>query len=171
MPPSTLGLALRSLFWALLFPGFFAGYVPWRWFGVRDIVLDGRQPRHWLGVIAIGFGVLLLAICVVEFAHRGRGTLSPADPPRKLVVQGPYRWVRNPMYLAVTLILLGEVLLTRSPGLLLYWVLWFAVVNLFIRAYEEPSLRRQFGAEYERYTAAVPRWLPRSRPWQPDSVA
>ncbi|MGH7584974.1 MAG: methyltransferase family protein [Gemmatimonadales bacterium] len=167
MRPSTIALVLRSLFWVLLFPGFFAGYVPWRWFGVRDVTLDARDPLHWLTLAAIALGVLLLALCVLEFARRGQGTLSPADPPRALVVQGPYRWVRNPMYLAVTLVLLGEVLLTRSPGLLLYWVLWFTAVNLFIRAYEEPTLRRQFGTEYDRYSAAVHRWLPRRRPWNP----
>ena len=169
MRPSTINLALRSLFWALLFPGFFAGYVPWRWFGVRDVALRARDPLHWLALAAIALGVFLLALCVIEFARRGRGTLSPADPPRALVVQGPYRWVRNPMYLAVTLVLLGEVLLTRSRGLLLYWALWFTAVNLFIRAYEEPTLRRQFGAEYGRYCASVRRWLPRTRPWRPDT--
>jgi protein-S-isoprenylcysteine O-methyltransferase Ste14 len=69
------------------------------------------------------------------------------------------------MYLSVTLIVLGEVLLTRSRGLLIYWVLWFAAVNLFILGYEEPTLRSQFGATYERYSAVVGRWLPRLRPW------
>jgi protein-S-isoprenylcysteine O-methyltransferase Ste14 len=69
------------------------------------------------------------------------------------------------MYLSVSLIVLGEVLLTRSRGLFAYWVVWFAVVNLFVRGYEEPALRRQFGAAYEPYAAAVGRWLPRLRPW------
>jgi protein-S-isoprenylcysteine O-methyltransferase Ste14 len=111
---------------------------------------------------------VLLALCILEFARRGRGTLSPVDPPRTLVIQGLYRYVRNPMYLSVTLIVLGEVLLTRSRGLLSYWVIWFVAVNLFVLGYEEPTLRRQFGDAYERYSAAVGRWWPRFRPWRPD---
>ncbi|MGH7581415.1 MAG: methyltransferase family protein [Gemmatimonadales bacterium] len=168
MPPperlSAAGLALRSLLWALLFPGLLAGYVPWRYFGLRDVVLDLQQPLQWLGLLGVAAGAALLAVCILEFARRGHGTLSPADPPRALVVRGPYRYVRNPMYLAVTLIILGEVLLTRSRGLFGYWVVWFVAVNLFVLGYEEPSLRRHFGAAYQRYAAEVGRWVPRLRP-------
>ncbi len=160
------GLALRSLLWALLFPGFLAGYVPWRWFGLRDVALDARQPLHWIGGLAIAAGTALLVVCIVEFARRGRGTLSPADPPRRLVVQGPYRHVRNPMYLGVSLALLGGVLLARSGALLAYWAAWFAAVNLFVLGYEEPRLRRQFGAGFVEFAAHVPRWMPRLRPWR-----
>ena len=162
---SPLWLAVRSLLWAVLLPGLYAGYVPWRYFGLRSVVLDLEQPAHWAGLLAIGLGTVLLALCILEFARSGRGTLSPLDPPRKLVVRGPYRFVRNPMYVGVTLIVLGEVLLTRSRGLFVWWAAWFALVNLFILGYEEPALRRQFGADYERYSAAVRRWLPRLRPW------
>lgn len=77
------------------------------------------------------------------------------------MVRGLYRYVRNPMYLSVTLIVLGEVLLTRSRALLVYWVIWFAAVNLFVIGYEEPNLRRRFGESYERYTRRVGRWIPR----------
>lgn len=159
------GLAARSLLWALLLPGLVAGYIPWRYFGLRSVVLDLHRPLHWLGLLGIGVGTVLLALCILEFARSGRGTLSPVDPPRALVVRGLYRYVRNPMYLSVTLIVLGEVLLTRSRGLFAYWVVWFTVVNLFVLGYEEPALRRQFGSAYERYAAAVGRWLPRRRPW------
>ena len=161
-------LALRSLLWVILLPGFFAGYLPWAFFGLREVRLDPARPLHWLGVLTIGFGVVLLIACVVEFARRGRGTLSPVDPPRRLVVEGLYRHVRNPMYLSVTVIVLGEVVLTGSKGLLTYWIVWFAWVNLFVMGYEEPTLRRQFGRDYEHYAAAVRRWLPRWHPWQPD---
>ncbi|HSE26914.1 MAG TPA: isoprenylcysteine carboxylmethyltransferase family protein [Gemmatimonadales bacterium] len=162
-----MGLALRSLSWAILFPGIVAGYVPWRWFGLRAVVLDARRPLHWAGVLAAGTGAVLLALCILEFARAGRGTLSPVDPPRALVVHGLYRHVRNPMYLSVTLVLLGEVALTRSPALLAYWIAWFVAVNLFVLGHEEPSLRREFGAEFEAYAANVRRWLPRLRPWHP----
>jgi protein-S-isoprenylcysteine O-methyltransferase Ste14 len=85
------------------------------------------------------------------------------DPPRELVVQGLYRYVRNPMYLAVTTIVMGELLLTRSSALFVYWMVWFVGVNLFVIGYEEPNLRRRFGASYEAYTREVGRWLPRLR--------
>jgi protein-S-isoprenylcysteine O-methyltransferase Ste14 len=167
---SSLGLLLRSLLWTLLIPGLFAGYVPWRYFGLRNVRLDPGDPLHWSGVAGIVVGALLLAFCILEFARSGRGTLSPADPPRALVIRGLYRHVRNPMYLSVTLIVLGEVLLTRSGGLFIYWVIWFAAANIFVRVYEEPTLRRQFGSAYDHYTAGVPRWRPRVRPWRQGST-
>lgn len=129
---------------------------------------DAGNPRHWVGLLAIGLGTILLALCIIEFARSGRGTLSPADPPRRLVVRGLYRYVRNPMYLSVTLIVLGEVALTRSRPLLVYWLAWFVAVNLFVIGYEEPTLRRQFGTDYQRYTSAVRRWMPRLQPWRPE---
>jgi protein-S-isoprenylcysteine O-methyltransferase Ste14 len=164
---SSVGLAARSLLWALLLPGLFAGYIPWRYFGLRSVELALHQPHHWIALLSIAVGTVFLAWCIIEFARSGRGTLSPVDPPLSLVVRGPYRYVRNPMYLSVTLIVLGEALLTRSRGLFIFWALWFAGVNLFVLGYEEPSLRSQFGAAYERYTEAVGRWLPRLRAWQP----
>jgi protein-S-isoprenylcysteine O-methyltransferase Ste14 len=152
---------LRSLFWTIVFPGFFAGYLPWRFFGLRSAVVDFGVPLHWVGVLLVGLGAVLLAACIFEFARSGRGTLSPMDPPSVLVVRGLYRYVRNPMYLSVTLIVWGEILLTRSGALFVYWIVWFAAANLFVLGYEEPALRRQFGSDYDRYAAKVGRWLPR----------
>jgi protein-S-isoprenylcysteine O-methyltransferase Ste14 len=126
-------------------------------------VIDWSNPRHLLGLAAIGIGVVLLGACIWEFAQRGRGTLAPVDPPRELVVQGLYRYVRNPMYLSVTVIVLGEALLIESKPLLVYWAVWFVAANLFVIGYEEPTLRRRFGVAYERYTQSVGRWLPRLR--------
>ena len=110
--------------------------------------------------IAVWF---ILGACIFEFAHTGRGTLAPVDPPRVLVVRGLYRYVRNPMYLSVTLIVWGEILLTRSVALIAYWLAWFVAANLFVRGYEEPALRRQFGSDYDRYAAKVGRWMPKLR--------
>jgi protein-S-isoprenylcysteine O-methyltransferase Ste14 len=162
---STVLLALRSLLWVILLPGLFAGYLPWRYFGVGSVVLDFRNPFHWAGLFTIAAGVMLLGTCVWEFARTGRGTLSPVDPPRVLVVRGLYRYVRNPMYLSVTLIVLGEVLLTGSRALLGYWAVWFVAVNAFVIGFEEPTLRRQFGETYRHYADAVGRWIPRLRPY------
>ena len=160
-PGSSLWLAVRSLLWAILLPGLLAGYLPWRYFGLSQVVIDWSSPRDLLGLAAIGVGVVLLGTCIWEFARRGRGTLAPVDPPRELVVQGPYRYVRNPMYLSVTAIVLGELLLSGSRPLLVYWAIWFAAANLFVIGYEEPTLRRRFGPAYERYRGTVGRWLPR----------
>jgi protein-S-isoprenylcysteine O-methyltransferase Ste14 len=158
---SSLWLAVRSIVWAGLLPGLFAGYLPWRYFGLGEVRLDWGNPIHLAGILAIAVGIALLVACIWHFARIGRGTLSPVDPPRILVVRGPYRIVRNPMYVAVTSIVLGEVLLTRSTGLLIYWIIWFVAVNLLVLGYEEPTLRHQFGDSYDSYRASVGRWIPR----------
>lgn len=154
-------LFLRSLLWTVLLPGVFAGYVPWRFFGLNRVRIDWSDPAQIAGVLIVVLGAALLGVCIFEFARSGRGTLSPMDPPRHLVVRGLYRYVRNPMYLSVTTMVLGELLLTRSTALALYWAGWFVCVNLFVMGYEEPTLRDQFGESYERYTRRVPRWIPR----------
>lgn len=120
-----------------------------------------------IGVAVVAAGAALFAWTVRLFARRGRGTLAPWDPTSKLVVQGPYRHVRNPMITAVGCILAGEAVLLGSPPLAL-WLGAFALVNaVYMPLVEEPGLARRFGAEYEAYRAAVPRWLPRPRPWAP----
>jgi protein-S-isoprenylcysteine O-methyltransferase Ste14 len=156
-------LALRSLLWTILLPGIVAGYVPWRYFGLSAAEIDWSEPLDVLGVACAAAGGLLLAPSIVEFARSGRGTLSPVDPPRQLVVGGLYRYVRNPMYLAVTLILLGEAALLHSRDLVIYWACFFTAANLFVIAYEEPYLRSRFGVSYETYTNQVGRWIPRFR--------
>jgi len=140
--------------------GFFRGYVPWRFFGLGRARFDLSSPASLLGLSSIGLGGVLLAACILEFARSGRGTLSPVDPPRHLVVRGLYRYVRNPMYVSVTAIILGEALLTRSVALALYWAVWFVGANLFVIGFEEPSLRRRFGSSYDEYTQQVGRWIP-----------
>ncbi|HLQ59486.1 MAG TPA: isoprenylcysteine carboxylmethyltransferase family protein [Gemmatimonadales bacterium] len=158
---SRLTLALRSILWTLLLPGMVAGYIPWRFYGLSHVQLDATKPLTLLALLLIAAGVALLIACIWEFAALGKGTLSPVDPPKELVVQGLYRYVRNPMYLSVSTIVLGEALLARSRALLAYWAIFFAIVNLFVLLYEEPALRRQFGDSYVRYQQRVGRWLPR----------
>jgi protein-S-isoprenylcysteine O-methyltransferase Ste14 len=157
---SSVWLAARSLLWTVLFPGFFAGYVPWRFLGLSRVQVSLSDPVQFVGLLLTGTGVALLATCIVEFAGSGRGTLSPVDPPRELVVRGLYRYVRNPMYLSVTAIVLGEALVARSETIAMYWATWFACVNAFVIGYEEPTLRRQFGGAYEDYASRVGRWIP-----------
>ena len=155
-------LVLRSLLWTIVMPGVIAGYLPWRFFGLAHALIDLRQPLDIVGLSFVALGVLLLAVCIFEFARSGRGTLSPVDPPRHLVVRGIYRYVRNPMYLSVTVILLGEAMVIRSSTLVAYWAIWFFWVNVFVVGYEEPTLRRQFGASYDAYTRQVGRWIPKT---------
>jgi protein-S-isoprenylcysteine O-methyltransferase Ste14 len=164
-------LALRSVLWALLLPGFIAGYVPWRFFGLSRLRLNLLNPQHVVGLLCISVGGVLLATCIWEFARSGRGTLAPIDPPRELVIRGLYRYVRNPMYLSVTVIILGEALLARSRALLFYWALWFIAANLFVIGYEEPALRLRFGRSYDLYTQQVGRWFPRFRSGSGNSAA
>jgi len=164
--PSRLGsgwLAVRCVIWTLLLPGMVVGYLPWRFFGLRQVRIDLGHPPHVVGLLLMSVGAVLLAACIVEFARSGRGTLSPLDAPRELVVQGLYRYVRNPMYLGAATTLVGELLLTRSRSLLIFASSWFLLVNRFVIGYEEPTLRRRFGDSYRRYTERVGRWLPSLR--------
>lgn len=158
---SAVWLGIRSIAWATLLPGFFGGYLPWRYFGLSHVELIPRSPLHLLGLMWMAVGMGLLTICIWQFARRGRGTLAPVDPPRQLVVGGPYRYIRNPMYLSVTAIILGEVLLVRSLLLLTYWAIWFIFVNLIVIGYEEPTLLQRYGDAYRQYTQTVGRWIPR----------
>jgi protein-S-isoprenylcysteine O-methyltransferase Ste14 len=120
------------------------------------------------GVLLALAGLFLVIRTIGYFATRGRGTLAPWDPPRHLVVSGIYRRVRNPMISGVLLILAGEALWFSSAPLALWFGAVFAINALYIPLVEEPMLRRRFGAEYETYARNVPRWVPRSSPWQPE---
>ena len=122
-----------------------------------------------VGVLVFVLGLLLFAASLRRFATEGKGTLAPWDPPRQLVVRGPYRHVRNPMISGVVFVLFGEALILLS-GPHLAWALLFLAVNLiYIPLLEEPQLERRFGAAYREYSANVPRFLPRVRPWRPDA--
>lgn len=114
-------------------------------------------------LIAAGAGVLLHAVW--RFAVEGRGTPSPTAPTERLVVSGFYRHTRNPMYVAVAALIGGQALMCPSLGILLYLALFGVAVTVFVRLYEEPTLRAVHGESYRRYQQAVPRWVPRLRPW------
>lgn len=137
-------------------------------------VVEMAAPLRWLtlaaGVVLILAGVAMLVWTISLFHRLGRGTLSPLDPPRTLVVSGPYRHVRNPMFLSVLAILLGESLAIRAPVLLAWFALFFAFLTVAVPLIGERGLARRFGAEFARYRAHVPRWLPMLRPWQPEQT-
>jgi protein-S-isoprenylcysteine O-methyltransferase Ste14 len=120
-----------------------------------------------LGCILVGVGLLLVYRTVALFATVGGGTLAPWDPPRRLVVRGPYRRVRNPMISGVLSVLLGEAAFLGSVPLLAWFAIFFALNALTMPLIEEPLLESRFGNDYVTYKRNVPRWIPRLRPWTP----
>ncbi len=152
---------LKTLIFLLLVPVTGVVLIP-RW-----ILLSGWNRAfeigNWnlAGVPFIALGAAALLWCFWDFATFGKGTPAPIDPPKVFVSRGLYRWVRNPMYLAIGLILTGEAILFESWTLLVFTVFIWLIQHLFVLLYEEPVLKQKFGPEYEAYLKSVPRWLPR----------
>ncbi len=122
----------------------------------------------WAGMVCAAAGMVLAAWCMALFLRRGRGTPAPWDPPRRLVVAGPYRHVRNPMIIGVLLMLAAEALLFRSWALAVWWAVFLAGNALYFPLIEEPGLVKRFGENYLAYMAHVPRWIPRRQGWPRD---
>ena len=166
----TVGRQIRAI---ALLPGVVVVLVP------ALILAGGDADAGWgldgvaavlpilLGAALILAGFALWLWTVRLFARLGKGTLAPWDPPRSLVVEGPYRHLRNPMIAAVLAVLAGEAVLFGSLPLLIWFGLFLAANYIGFRVYEEPSLERRFGEEYRAYKRNVPRWLPRWTPWAP----
>jgi protein-S-isoprenylcysteine O-methyltransferase Ste14 len=150
----------------LLAPGVVAGLIPW-WLTRWDTG-SAPWPLRVLGLGMVAAGTIVLLEAFARFVVEGLGTPAPVAPTENLVVGGLYRYVRNPMYLAVDATIVGQVLLLGRPVLLVYAGLFAAIVAAFVRWYEEPTLIRTFGAEYEAYRRAVPAWWPRRTPWVGD---
>ena len=164
---------LRHLASILLLPFVVTVVLP-RWILMSRVGDDSRWPMgsnletagRAVGILLLLAGLVLFAWCVVLFARVGRGTLAPWDPTQRLVAVGPYRYARNPMITGVAAILAGEALFVGSR-LIALWLAAFATINhLYFLLYEEPGLQRRFGANYQQYRTAVPRWIPRFRPWR-----
>jgi protein-S-isoprenylcysteine O-methyltransferase Ste14 len=155
-----------SVFFLLLAPGTVAGLVPWwisRW-RIQPAFL-GFVGLRYLGALLIVAGIPVVLDSFTRFALQGLGTPAPVLPTEHLVVSGLYRYVRNPMYVGVAAVIFGQGLLFADPRVLSYGALVWLGFHLFVISYEEPTLRRQFGAGYARFCASVPRWLPRLKPW------
>jgi protein-S-isoprenylcysteine O-methyltransferase Ste14 len=156
--------ALGSAAFLVLAPGTMGGLVPF--------LLTGWMTHHpplvvlVLGATLLAAGGAVLLHAFARFVTEGVGTPAPAAPPERLVVGGLYRHVRNPMYLAVTATIVGQALLLGQYSLLAYAALFLATTMAFVTLHEEPTLRRQFGDQYEVYRSAVPGWWPRRRPWR-----
>jgi len=157
---------LKSLLFILIVPGTVAVLVPWALVAYFGAGVFDFGPLRLLAIPLWGLGAAGLLWCAWDFAQKGEGTPAPIDAPRKLVVSGLYRYVRNPMYVSVLVILLGQFLWLGSRWVFAYALFVFTAFHLFVTSYEEATLRRLFGAQFERYASAVPRWLPRLEPYR-----
>lgn len=150
---------IRTVTYASLFVGLVLIYIPAAFLSWSGIVRPtGIGVQQVSGMIIGAAGAAVALWCVLTFATIGKGTPAPFDPPRKLVIRGPYRFVRNPMYIGAGLALAGATLFYGSLPLLIYTVAFFLVTHLFVVLYEEPTLRRTFGQDYEMYCSKIKRW-------------
>ena len=157
---------LGSAFFLVLAPGTVAGLVPWwisRW--RFETAAVWWLPLRVVGGVLVAAGILVLLDSFARFAIKGLGTPAPVFPTRHLVVTGLYRYVRNPMYVAVVAVIAGQGLIFANTRLLEYGALVWLAFHLFVVAYEEPTLRATFGPEYEGFCRNVSRWIPRLSPW------
>jgi protein-S-isoprenylcysteine O-methyltransferase Ste14 len=151
--------ALRSILFFILAPGMVAGFIP------LGLLRAGPQLQtgffSYLALPLWIIGIAMLVWCFWDFLSKGKGTPAPIDPPRELVMTGLYRYVRNPMYVGVLLVISGHFVWFGFWNLLIYAVLVFLAFHAFVIFYEEPNLRQRFGAAYEDYLKHVPRWIPK----------
>jgi len=164
---SKITAVLGSALFFVVAPAMLAGFIPWsmtHW-ELRPPFLATEATRV-AGVALIIAGVPGVLDSFARFALQGLGTPAPIAPPSNLVVSGLYRYVRNPIYVALVAVILGQAVLFADRDLLVYGALLWLSFHVFVIAFEEPALRENFGAEYESYCASVPRWLPRLTPWR-----
>jgi len=158
---------IGSIVFLFLAPGIVAGLIPW---GVSQYQMAppllGVEPLRWVGIALLVLGGVLLAETFSRFALQGLGTPAPIAPTRTLVVTGSYRFVRNPMYVAVVSLILGQGLLFANWLVLGYGAVVWLTVHLFVLTYEEPTLRNSYGEQYDSYCANVRRWIPRLTPYR-----
>lgn len=158
---------IGSVLFFLIAPLFVAGVAPWwitHW-RLEPPILNLRAGRG-LGTLLILLGLPLLPDSFARFALEGLGTPAPAAPPTHLVASGFYRHVRNPMYIGVVAVVLGQALWFGNLRLLIYGFLLWGAFHLFVIAYEEPRLRKSFASEYQEFSRNVRRWIPRVKPWR-----
>lgn len=156
-----ISLYLRNLLFTILQPGVVAGLVPYLLLRTdqKERILQPFYILQYMGLLLFVFGFLVMMNCILNFAIHGKGTLSPADPTKKLVIAGLYKYSRNPMYVGVILMLIGEAVFFQSESLWIYSMLIFVVFHLFIVFFEEPRLKKDFGAEYDQFCNKVRRWV------------
>ena len=158
---------LGSALFFVIAPFLATAVIPW-WIGRWEFqpAFFGIWPFRALGVLLVILGVPGLVDSFARFALEGLGTPAPVAPPQHLVVTGLYRYVRNPMYVSVVAVICGQALLFGDWRLIVYGALFWLACHAFVTLYEEPTLQRSFGAEYDAFRANVPRWIPRLKPWR-----
>ena len=155
-------VAIKTLIFTVLVPGTIAVWIPYRLVsspGPRGSIPLGNL--RYAGLAAILIGALIYLWCAWDFAFAGKGTPAPIDPPKELVVRGLYKYVRNPMYIGVLSLVLGQAVWFEAVTLFAYAGVVFLLFSAFVFFYEEPALKRKFGDSYKSYCETVPRWLPR----------
>lgn len=158
---------MGSAVFLVLAPGIVAGYLPWRICRWRlGSPLLGISGFRLIGGLLVAIGLPILLDSFARFALQGMGTPAPVFPTRHLVVTGLYRYVRNPMYVAVVSLILGQGFLFASVRVLEYGIVVWVIFHLFVLIYEEPVLRSGYGHEYQEFCNHVPRWIPRVRAWR-----
>ena len=162
--------AVGSAVFFVVAPGVVAGLVPWLISGWQVAASMSRFAiiRMTLGAVLLIVAVVVLVRAFARFVGEGGGTPAPVAPTERLVVGGDYRFVRNPMYLAVVTAVLGQAMIFGSLALLLYALTVWAIMAAFVRWYEEPLLLERYGDQYQRYRRAVRAWMPRLHPWHAD---
>ena len=156
--------ALKTILWSVFVPGTLTILVPYLLLSSElELFPVTTSIFRFAGLIPIALGALLYLWCAWDFTFTGRGTPAPFDPPKEIVVRGLYRYVRNPMYVAASLVLIGEAILFESVLILIYAAIVFSVFHLWVIVYEEPTMRRKFGGSYEEYCRKVSRWIPGTR--------
>ena len=163
---SLLWPAIGTTLFVVFVPGTVVVYVPYllsHW--TVGPPFGGVAMTRWLGLVLLLCGLPIFCDFVLRFVREGRGTPAPIAPTQHLVVGGTFRYVRNPGYVAVVSLLVGQALLFGSTAVLLYALAVALAFHCFVVLYEEPTLRRQFGADYDAYCRKVPRWLPRFHPF------
>jgi protein-S-isoprenylcysteine O-methyltransferase Ste14 len=154
--------ALKSLLFLIFVPGMLVGYFPYA-ISINDTELIDTGMFGYLAFPLWAIGIAIVLWCFWDFTFKGRGTPAPIDPPKELVAGGLYRYTRNPMYVSGILALIAWMIWSPSFPLILAPVLFFTATHTFVVLYEEPTLKRKFGAAYEGYLRRVPRWIPRFR--------
>ena len=155
-------ILVRAIAYAAIFIGFVLVYLPSRFLSWSRIVAPATTGAPQVaGMIMVAIGTAIALWCVFTFVFIGKGTPAPFDPPRKLVIRGPYRFVRNPMYIGAGMTLAGAAVFYQSLSIFIYTGVFFLITHLFVVLYEEPTLRRTFGDEYEDYRRRTRRWMPK----------
>ncbi len=159
--PSPIGPAIKTVIFTFLVPGSATVFIPLGILPKNSLQqLSDLDLLHAAAFFPMLMGLLIFLRCAFDFVFAGRGTPAPIDPPKELVVRGLYRYVRNPMYVGIILILIGEAWLFGSWVMAVYAASFLTIFNLFVLFYEEPVLEKKFGESYRRYCATTSRWIP-----------